>query len=321
MSSDHATTGAPTRHGATPPDDQWDGRAWRRAALRSDLAHAPLRVLLTIEEEFCTWNSGRNVYPAEETIGEVTGMTRTTINGHMKTLRETGWLVLVRDATNRRPAEYRLGYGNHRPIQTSGDPTSKPSRRRETRRLDVGRPNVQTSGLPTQSPLMNPVPNLSLSSPPTEAPETNANRWERERDEVMAKTDPDAFLAAFPNRLGKYGDARLRAIDAYAAVTATGIDHRTIMQTLNADPPSPDEWPDKWLHDIASTLASQAKTDAAEARRSAIADCDRCEADGYITIPSTDGKLQPTSIRCTHPGTPRHAAATGTDDAWAEPPW
>ena len=135
MSSDHATTGAPTRPGATPPDDQWDGRAWRRAALRSDLAHAPLRVLLTIEEEFCTWNSGRNVYPAEETIGEVTGMTRTTINGHMKTLRETGWLVLVRDATNRRPAEYRLGYGNHRPIQTSGDPTS---RRRKTQRPDVG---------------------------------------------------------------------------------------------------------------------------------------------------------------------------------------
>ena len=139
----------------------------------------------------------------------------------------------------------------------------------------------------------------------------------------MAQTDFDAFLAAFPNRRARgKGNARDNARDAYADTLAAGIDHRTIMQTLNAEPPSPDEWPDKWLHDIASTLASQAKTDAGEARRAAIAACDQCEADGYINVPSTDGKLHPTGIRCTHPGTQtRHAAATGTDDAWAEPPW
>ena len=134
----------------------------------------------------------------------------------------------------------------------------------------------------------------------------------------MAKTDPDAFLQAFPNRLGKYGAARLRAIDAYAAVTAAGIDHRTIMQTLNADPPSPDEWPDKWLQDIASTLASQAKTDAAEARRAAIQDCDTCDEYGHVSGHDADGRRW--AYICKH-GHDSRPAATGTDDAWAEPPW
>lgn len=251
MSTDQATSPA-----STPEPDTWDGRHWRRAALRgTKITHAQRTVLLLLEEEFATWTTGGNIRPSCETIGRALGMKRQTVLGHLQALAGAGWLITTRPATKNAPAHYRLSYGEHAPVScnsrpdlTSETPTSHPDLTSETPTSDVGNSdladvgNSDTNAVKSFNAVRNPV---SLS------PQDVGNRA---TDEPPARErDDDGFKElqkAWPNRRVRGGMAAENALEAYRQLR----EHLTaddIMREFLSDRPNidADDWLDAWLDD------------------------------------------------------------------------
>lgn len=315
MSTDQATSPA-----STPEPDTWDGRHWRRAALRgTKITHAQRTVLLLLEEEFATWTTGGNIRPSCETIGRALGMKRQTVLGHLQALAGAGWLITTRPATKNAPAHYRLSYGEHAPVScnsrpdlTSETPTSHPDLTSETPTSDVGNSdladvgNSDTNAVKSFNAVRNPV---SLS------PQDVGNRA---TDEPPARErDDDGFKElqkAWPNRRVRGGMAAENALEAYRQLR----EHLTaddIMREFMSDRPNidADDWLDAWLNQRFNpeTMKREQNMRAAAARKAATAACSRCDEHGFIEYPPSAGALYPTVARCKHTDAPPRSSGPG----------
>ena len=96
---------------ATCYEERWP---WRMAALRANLSHAQLRVLMSVEVELPDDDAWPQFTLSESEIGRDLNMSRSTVSGHLRAVSSAGWLVVTQRATNRSPAVYRLGWGEFR---------------------------------------------------------------------------------------------------------------------------------------------------------------------------------------------------------------
>ena len=274
-------------HASTDPTGKWNSHAWRDAvATATDLTWAQKTMLLFVENRYSDWTTGENVRPSCATIGQMLGMSRQTVQGHITSIRKAGWLTLTRPATNREPAHYRLSYGAFLSFdetpQTSGNPTSTDptsgnptSRGRETRRLDVGKPDTTSSETPPYTPSV-------FSSSSSNSPEPPEPKAEDDEDE-----DFSTFIAAYPKSKGRRGDARAQAREAYA-VARLEYEPDEILDALRADHSNAlAAWPDKWLTDHMGHAMPEAHVDASIRRGGLGRSRGAHDTDPWATVPFT----------------------------------
>lgn len=76
-------------------------------------------VILLCYQRYSNSDTGANAFPSTETLARTTGIHVTDLRGSkgaVQKLVNKGWLVRTRESSFGRPAVYRLGYGDHRPI-------------------------------------------------------------------------------------------------------------------------------------------------------------------------------------------------------------
>ena len=109
-------------------------------------------VILLCYQRYSNSDTGANAFPSTETLARTTGIHVSDLRGSkgaVQKLVNKGWLVRTREASFGRPAVYRLGYGDHRPIVRGNESPSVGESPMKGERLH--RENASVGETPTSS--------------------------------------------------------------------------------------------------------------------------------------------------------------------------
>ena len=123
-------------------------------------------VILLCYQRYSNSDTGANAFPSTETLARTTGIHVSDLRGSkgaVQKLVNKGWLVRTREASFGRPAVYRLGYGDHRPIVRGNESPSVGESPMKGERLH--RENTSVGETPTSS--VGETPTSSVGETPT----------------------------------------------------------------------------------------------------------------------------------------------------------